>query len=31
MLILLELLSAAGGNSDWALSYLELLEATGKQ
>lgn len=30
MIILLEILSAAGGNAEWALSYLELLDAAAK-
>lgn len=30
MIMLLDFLSAAGGNSDWALEYLEFLDAAAK-
>lgn len=30
MIMLLEFLSDAGGNAEWSLSYLELLDAAAK-
>ena len=30
MIMLLDFLSGAGGNADWALAYLELLDAAAK-